>query len=694
MTDLTPDKKTGALPKDSKAANDSTDKANMSQGGEVFLNKDVRIRFNEPIPYLDKGSVKAFQAVGSSKIAPNLFALICEKSLTPRKMASIKYTKVTNSNLPKLVASGKVLWPPAKEERYCFIYENILGSPILKLTDKNPALGWRSELVIENIVCPIINILSDMRDKGLVHGEIWPGNIFDGGAKPGEKVKLGECLSTPASSQLPALYEPIERALADPLGKGVGGFEDELYSFGISLAVMLRTIDPLNGLSDEQIIERKIETSSYSALIGKDRLSGSVLELLRGLLYDDAAQRWTLDDVQAWMDGRRLSPKQAAKRIKATRPITLGDKKYLLPELLAKDMYLKVDAVMKLVESGDLDLWIDRAIEDKIIKTRMEQTAQEIASYEKGLGYAERLSVAIATTFYTECPVRYKGLNFIPDGFGKLLSWAYITQKDLQPYIDVLRHSFVMSAIRHRKRADETMMIAKFDSCQSFIMQSNIGTGIERCLYFLNPECPCLSSILKKYYVQTPEEMMDALEGVCSSSKPDILFDRHVVAFLSVKDRKNIDPYMADLSSTESYRRILGQLRTLATIQTRSRLGKFPAIAAWVEKNLMPVCERFRDAKKRDSLEVQVKKLVRDGDLAKIAFLFDNPKLYESDADNFHQAMTEYQQLNAEKEMIEEKLSQKKNYERQTGSQISSMISVVLSLVVILIITYITLVKG
>ena len=81
--------------------------------------------------------------------------------------------------------------------------------------------------------------------------------------------------------------------------------------------------------TDEQIVEHKIEHGSYTSLVGKDRFRGALLELLRGLLYDDSNQRWTLEDVQAWVDGRRLSPKQSPKRIKASRPVILTEKKYI-----------------------------------------------------------------------------------------------------------------------------------------------------------------------------------------------------------------------------------------------------------------------------------------------------------------------------------------------------------------------------
>jgi hypothetical protein len=146
---------------------------------------------------------------------------------------------------------------------------------------------------------------------------------------------VGEMLASPPGYFQPVLYETIERGVASPLGRGQGSFEDEMYSFGVLLAVLVRQHDPMEGLSDEEIILHKIDHGSFASLISKDRLPATILELLRGLLNDDAPQRWTIDDVLVWMDGRRVNPKQGLLVTnKASRPIDFLSQKFLRPPLL------------------------------------------------------------------------------------------------------------------------------------------------------------------------------------------------------------------------------------------------------------------------------------------------------------------------------------------------------------------------
>lgn len=656
-------------------------------GGNIEIFTEI------PLSYLNKESVKVFKANGKNKFSDNLVAYVCDKTLTPRHLAEPKYLKINNPNLARLAAT-EVANFGVDGEKFCYFYEAPVGRTLITKDDASPALGWKPEEAMLQIVNPILTVLSELRDKDLVHGEIWPGNMHFEEEKSGKHVVLGDCLSLPQSYNLPFLYEPVERALADPIGRGAGTLADDLYAFGVSLAVILRTNDPMAGATMEEIIKHKIEKGTYATLINKDRFNGATLELLRGLLYDDAAQRWTLDDITAWKDGRRLSPKQSSKRVKATRPVIFNNKKYTRLELLAKDLREKPIEATRLVEEGDLEQWIERAMEDKTIKIRVEQLLSYLKSSDRGSWYNDKLAALLATTLYPDCPVRYKKLSFNAAGFGKYFTHEYLLKEDAQAFIDILKIGLLIQIIQSLKiNPVLSTLRSKFDACRNYLSQSSLGSGLERCLYTLNPETHCLSPVLTKYYVRTPEDMMRAFEDLCEHSPNASLFDRHTVSFLSVKDKKNIDPYMPDLRSPDRYHRVLGQLRVLATIQKRSNLGNFPNIANWISINLNDVYEQFHDAKKKEKFKKNVDKIKKNGELEKIAVLFDDPKLYQDDIGNFYQAVEYYKKLNEEKDALEKSL-EKKTIGQNVGHYISSLISVGLSIIVILATAYFKLVVG
>ncbi len=661
--------------------------------GETPFNDDITIFLSQPLPHLDKAGVRAYAAVGRGKAPGNHVVYVCEDDLTPRTIKASNYAAIINPAVAKLVATGPFYWPPEKRQRYGFVYENTFGRPI-KRDDHRGGMGWKAEDVLNSVVRPMVSALMDFRDKDITHGEIRLGNIFDGNQKKIERAILGDCLALPSSYALPVIYETIERGMCDPLSRGVGTLQDDIYALGVSITVLLRTHDPMEGFTAREIIESKMELGSYNALIGKDRFTGSILELLRGMLYDDAAQRWNLDDIGAWLDGRRLSPKQSAKKIKATRPINFNGAKYLHPETLAFDLHLNPAEAVQIIDTGEMDQWLQRAIDDKILTARVEKAVTMAAEAGRSGAYPERLTTRLSIALHPDAPIRYKNISIFPEGFGKALTHAYIHRQNIQIYEEFVQHHFVVQWVDMLVNSvvDSSALISRFDSCRHFLRQNQTGYGIERCIYFLNPECMCLSDKLRGHNVRSPEDLLLAYEQIATSPKrPALFFDRHVVAFLSVKDRKNIDPYMPNINSDRLYKKVLGELKTLATIQKRSRMQNFPEIAGWVADNLEPVYERFHDRELRKAIKLKIDKLKTGGDLSKIAALFDDQKIYDDDARDFRRAMKEHMDLDKESRTLSARLTRDTHFGRETGRQVAAFVSGVVASIIIIVTAFIIL---
>jgi hypothetical protein len=81
-------------------------------------------------------------------------------------------------------------------------------------------------------------------------------------------------------------------------------------------------------MDERAILHAKMEKGTFNSMIGAKRLSASHIELLRGLLMDDARQRWTAEDLEQWMTGRRLTPKSSEVGRRASRHFDVGGKEY------------------------------------------------------------------------------------------------------------------------------------------------------------------------------------------------------------------------------------------------------------------------------------------------------------------------------------------------------------------------------
>src|SRR3546814_13231549 len=107
--------------------------------------------------------------------------------------------------------------------------------------------------------------------------------------------------------------------------RGEGTVSNDLYAVGVTLLALLTGRSPESDLTDEAVTAAKLTLGSYSALVRKTRISLTMMEVLRGLLNDDPRDRWTLDDLNLWVSGRRLSPKPPAMPQKANRPFVFQE---------------------------------------------------------------------------------------------------------------------------------------------------------------------------------------------------------------------------------------------------------------------------------------------------------------------------------------------------------------------------------
>ncbi|MCB1562579.1 MAG: hypothetical protein KDJ75_03305 [Alphaproteobacteria bacterium] len=651
-----------------------------------LLNFDdsIRIDASKRLPQYDIGSNKAYRAESKNGTC---YALVCEKHTIPRQSAASSYKAIINPHLTTLLKHGPFHWPAAGEERYVFIYGDNPGTPILKVGEKL-ALDWKHDKAAKLLVEPLILILKDFRDKDFVHGNLRLSNMFlHNVTEKNAHFILGECLSTPGSSAQPSIYEPIERAMADPVARGAAMRHDDMYAFGVSLAIAMRSHDPLHGLSTTDIIKQKIEKGSYAALIGNERIRGAFLELLRGLLLDDPGQRWDMEEVLSWADGQRLTPKQAVKRKKAPRPLLFGNKKFFMMTKLAMAMGEEDTAeAQRIVEDDSLFQWLSRSMEDEEALERVEHAVKSARDFGQEKNYEDRLAANLSIALDPDAPIRYKGLRMAGGGIGTMLAEAMILKKDVNPIVQMLSQNIAMNWVltQNSLNLDINTLISRFDACRNFLRQTKMGMGIERCLYTLCPECPCLSEKLKGYYVTSPESMMFAFEDLCKKGRINGLFiDRHIAAFLSVKDPKVIDGYLYEINTDEEHRKILGNLKCLASIQKRSNLPEFPAIASSFLSMLPVIYGRYHDQTIKNKLKKSINDFAKSGSLVKIAGLLDNPEVIEKDLGAFQTAMKEYKDLQKEYDTLEFRLQDKSTFGVTTGRELAAVVSGFISFILI-----------
>lgn len=662
----------------------------------VLLKGEIKIFPDRPLPKYNQGAVKAYEALTASGSAA--FALVCEKNIVPQSEIVHKYAGIITPHLPKLLACGVVDWSIDFKEHLVFLYEDKMGNPVS--TEKNPgALGLKPETVISTIFRNVLEVVRAMRDKGIAHGNIRATNIFDGGTPTYESAMLGEMLSTPSGYVQPAIYETISRGLSNSLGKGPAEISDDIYALGVTLATLIRTVDPAEGMSDEEILNNKMEVGSFNFIVGKSRFPAPVLEFLRGTLNDDVSLRWSFDDIMTWAEGRRVSAKQTSSvaALKASRPLEFMRRKFLKPELLGVAFPGDPTQVVPLVENGELYLWLNRSIQDKELEKRYDNGLIEARREVGNTNYADRLSCIMAVALEPENPIFYKDLKFSPMGFGALLADAAQTKKDITPFVDIIKTGVISFWNKSSSSQNPGIgdAVNRMGNCQRFLTQTMVGSGLERCIYYLSPNAPCFSEKLDQFYVRSAEDYLNALEKLSGlKNRPEWFLDRHIIAFLSVRDKSIIEPYLPDLAATEKYRQRLGMLKMLAAIQVRDKVGALPGLSLWVVGMLDSLVDRYHDRDKRKAIREQLDRIKNQGNLEKICALFDSFEEIQKDVHGYTEAMQQYQALKKEYFMLEQELNHNKNFGMEAGKHAAALVSGIISAIVVTIYLLVTLTHG
>lgn len=654
--------------------------------GRVQLDS-VEINADRPLPRYNNGPIKAYEAIMKGEFNTPCFALICEKSLSPRIETMKTYAQMPHETSAQLLKWGPVLWPAAGQERYALVYKSNIGNSVVRSEEERGGLGWKNEMVIEVAVKPMVSLLTAYRDRDFIHGAIRVDNMFDGGGARLEKVVLGDCLSTPVSYTQPVVYETIYRGMADPIARGRGAQSDDLYSFGVALAILMRTRDPLKGMSDHDIIRQKIDVGTYAAITGKDRFTGSMLELLRGLLNDDPNERWKLDEVQAWLDGRRLSPKQPWKQKKAARPLSMGGHKYMNGPMLAMDLDKYQGESISLIQNGELEQWIMRSLEDTVMLERYQQTMMPFQGAPQTPGFHDRLLCNASFAIDPPAPLRYRGAHILGDGVGAAITEKMVNRQDTKAYNDMLSHGMILNwaMSQDSNHMDTGGLLSKFDSCRSFLRHNKLGFGFERCIYFLDPDAPCLSDKLRDYAVHTPEEMLMAFEDLAKKGKASPMFlDRQSVAFLAIKERRCIDNQLFDLNAREEHRRLLAELKTFALLQQVAGVKSLPAMAQAFGKRMHVLIARFHDRRAREKLTQSINDYITAGDLTQIVKLIGNPDVIAKDFQAFREGMYEFSVLLAEASGLQKGLKNKKTYGSKNSGDVSAVVCAIIAVLIVM----------
>lgn len=602
------------------------------------------IHMNQPMPQFDSGAAKAYAATCLFAKEKQVYALVCDPRIPYRTHAMEKMRGVQHPNLLTLYDAEPLRLSQPDAVRLVLFLDKPAG---LRLSDMIAGgKTFHDNYVTEQFLQPIGEALGMMAEMDIHHGRINPAHIF-----VDERVVLGECVSEPQGLSQDILYEPVERALADPHGKGGATSKTDSYALGILAYELLYGLERYRAVDPATYLRNIHEFGSYYLLTSARDISDTFNDFFRGLFNEDKNERWGMEQVRAWLGGKRYNLIQPSLPKEASRPFTFNGQEFYSLRALAQAVFKNWGRAAKELRPARLDRWLEmsahrREMAEKVERVIRSTGGETAASQKLNNEFAARLIVALDPTG----PLRMDKISLSVDGIGP--SMAHYLRHGMTHEINLLVEligcdlpNFWADGVEGEKTLETSNTLWKLQHVRIQMLAKTIGFGMERAMYTLNPTLPCSSDLLLRYHITTVEEALSVLDYLAVKNNRDTsLLDRHLAAFLASKLDMNKEVKFQQLSRMPQLRDHpeLQVMHVLMLAQERLDKRKFVGLATWVAIRVEKLAENIHNRRARKKLIETLRHAAATGHISRVLAVLVESDLAKDDLAGFSRAAIIY----------------------------------------------------
>ena len=651
-------------------------------GSALIFKVRYQIFPEQPLPQYDSPTATAFLASLRNDPSRAIMALICDPDM-PQRFEALDQMRAFN--MPGMLKPhdwGLLDWPGIDGKRFIILMDRPQGPRAFgNLAGVEPGLS--EEEIVRGLLQPTLGPLKDMMSRGLAHRGIRPDNLFwiD---EARTAMTLGDGWTAPPGYSQPALFEPIESMMCDPTGRGPGLPSNDMYSLGATILFLLVGRSPIAAMTDAELLTNKIEFGTYATLVGQNRLPIGLMEVLRGLLSDDPKERWTINDIDQWLSGRRLSPKQSKLPQRASRPFEFGGAEHFNARSLGTAFAADFKEAGPAAKGKALDGWLRRALGDEAKANAVLATiASSVGSSARNVD--DRIVARVCTALDPIAPIRYRGFGVTIEGLGMALLAALPHRDVRQTVCEIIgsRLAIHWVAAQAKPASEEVRIVQVLEKLPAILENPVLGYGVERAVYELNQTQRCLSPMFDGLIVTDIEHVLPALElAARATDRFDAPMDRHLAAFIAARLRRTNDDLIRPLSSVDNEARYMGSLRLLAHIQETASGGAVPALSRWIAELLAPNAEMYHHRSRRERMAEKLSRVSEGGNLSELLMVLDDKSERIADQQGFNQAQTEYRSLEGTINEMEMGENDRLNDVQTVGEQIAAAVAGLLLCVV------------
>jgi hypothetical protein len=590
-------------------------------GGGLPLGEHVLVDLGAALPAFDRPGAKAYSAIDKRFPDAQHLAFVCEPDRSVRIRSAQRLRGISRSGMLSILETG-VLQRPGLADAFAIVMEKPVGPP----PPRRMWSGWSPKTLIQNFLKPVTLVLKDMSEREEIHGSIRPDNVFAQDSKA-QLLTLGPCVLGPVGYDQPPVFEPVERALATPEGKGPGGALDDMFALGMTLYCFATGKYPGEGQHADALMARRVAYGTISTLIDTSQIPSELFDPISALIDDDIKSRWTLAMLTEWVNGRRPTIQQRKQAARRGTPLKIGPVNALEPAELAFALHRYPKEAQAAVAADEVGGWLQANDVQRVLALLGEDKAQSPTAP------AEVQIARHIVRLDPKGPLRYKDLSFHPGGAGavahacmldpkrraqleEFFSWriAHVWAKAANPF------GLVDEAARQLLEVEERI--------------SNSVDKLEAALYRLNPDAPCLSPAVQGKWVNQAGDLLDFVEASIGRGQLD--FDAHVVSFLGA--RSGISA--ADLGAIKNFdgkdpRRAAAVLKAVMRFAIDAKGKKLPNLAKLCHDAANTLIRRLKKPELRESKLRDAEALAAAGDIQALVDLATDPDVFGRDMAEF-----------------------------------------------------------
>ncbi|WP_191252044.1 hypothetical protein [Kordiimonas sediminis] len=633
---------------------------------EVQSGFGERYEINTKAPLADFSTPggQAFMVVDKENAERTLYAVVQNNGIAVRNdvYKSLSSSMISGMICPVARGVMNVSLDGRSQQRFVTIFERPTGGPLISSDGKpNPRLN--PMLIKKNIALALLKVAVAVDKAGFAHRRILPTNVYF--ASPtSTDVVVGECCTTPAGVRCPMGAEPLELAFADETARGEGNTSADFYQIGVTLQCLNFGKLLYAGRDRNSFLTARVNQTSYWSMAGGQDIPGTLGTLVRGLMADEVEERWHAEEMVSWFEGISNSKRTTMKAWSLSRPTVFEGVSYADRRLLADAFARNPQKAAAFLRSLDFTKWIQASLRDEVYSERVEKALNVAA--DKSVGSTARSEMRLVSRvcmfLHPNGPIRYKDVSVNHDAIHLGLAAAFAEGKKslITSYSELFDMKLLSSLLEIAGRLNPTLA-SSFNVLKNlipFATSNQLGKGMERVLYEMNPGIPCLSPRFDNIFVASMKQLMTSLERLAGKGGgSNILFDRHVAAFCA-RHGGSLDREFNQLAAAQKDQpkfNILA-LDFFSMLQQRYKLDKLPNLTNKLVENLKPALKDLKDKKKREEVSNLLDKAKKSGDLSKVSSSVNLLQIQAEDRREFAAAVSEMAFIERERKRLTRKI--------------------------------------